>query len=70
MCNDSSVVLNHYFSSLNECEGRVSLFEFQFVSAAASDPALDKIVSYPRDDMGHDIAQLDFPNCCSEFVSG
>jgi hypothetical protein len=69
MCNDSSVFLNHYFSSLNDCEDRVSLFEFQFVSAASSDRALDKIVSYPHDDMGHDITQLDFFNCSSEFVS-
>jgi hypothetical protein len=46
------------------------LFEIQFVGAPASDGALNEIVPDPDDDVGHDIAELNFLDFPTPFVSG
>lgn len=64
-----SVLLNHHFRSFNNGENRVSLFQLQLVGAASGDGALDEILTHSNNNVGHDIAQLDFLNCSTEFVS-
>jgi hypothetical protein len=70
MCSDASVILNHYLSRFDHCGDGVALFEFEFVGAAASDGALDEVVADPNDYMGHNIAQLNFFDFSTQFVSG
>lgn len=51
-----SVLLDHYFRSLNDSENRVSLFEFQLIGAAPGNGALDEIVADTDDNVRHDVA--------------
>jgi hypothetical protein len=65
-----SVFLNHHFGSFDDGADRVAFLEFEFVGAPAGDGALDKIVAHTNDDVGHDIAQLNFLDFSTQFVSG
>jgi len=65
-----SVFLNHHFGSFDDSGDGVPLFEFEFVGATAGDGTLDKILSDTNDDVGHDIAQLNFLDFSTQFVSG
>jgi hypothetical protein len=64
-----SVLLDHHFSSFDDGGYRVALLELEFVSTAAGDGALNEVVADPNDHMGHDIAQLNFFNFSTQFVS-
>jgi len=65
-----SVLLNHYFGGFDHsCDG-VALLELEFVGTTAGDGTLDEIVPDPNDDMGHDIAQLNFFDFPTQLVSG
>jgi hypothetical protein len=65
-----SILLNHHFSCFDHGGDRVALLEFEFVGAAASDGALNEVVADPNHDMGHDIAELNFFDFSTQFVSG
>jgi len=65
-----SVFLNHDLGRFNHRADGVTLFQLEFVGAATSDGALDEIVPDPNDHMGHDIAQLNFFDFSTQFVSG
>lgn len=62
-CRCALVFLDHDFRRLDYGNHCVSLFQFQFVSAAAGNGAFNEIVSDPYNDMRHDVAQLDFLDC-------
>ena len=65
-----SVLLNHHLGSFDHSGDGVTLLELEFVCAAAGDGTLNELVPDPNDHMGHDIAQLNFFDFPSEFVSG
>jgi hypothetical protein len=65
-----SVFLNHHFGSFDDSGDGVALFELEFVGATPGDGALDKIVSHANDNVGHDIAQLNFLDFSTQFISG
>lgn len=65
-----SILLNHDFGSLDDGDDGITLLEFEFVSAAACDRALDQILADPDDHMSHDVAQLKFFNLSTQLVSG
>jgi hypothetical protein len=65
-----SVFLNHHFGSFDDSGDGVAFLEFEFVGATAGDGTLDKIVSYTNDYVGHDIAQLNFLDFSTQFISG
>jgi hypothetical protein len=65
-----SVLLNHHLGGFDHSRDRVALLELEFVGAAACDGTLNEIVSDPHDHVGHDIAELDFFDFSTQFVSG
>ena len=64
-----SVLLNHHLGSFDYSSNGIALFEFEFVSTAAGDGALDQIVSDANDDVGHDVAEFDFLDLTAQFVA-
>ena len=65
-----SVLLDHNLGSFNNRNDGITFFEFQLVGATSGDGAFDEIVPHSDDDVSHHIAQLDFFDCSTEFVSG
>jgi hypothetical protein len=65
-----SVFLDHDLGSFDHSSHGVTLFELEFVGAAAGDGALDKVVADPNDHMSHDVAELKFFDFSTQFVSG
>jgi hypothetical protein len=65
-----SVLLDHHFSSFDDSGYGVALLELEFVGTAAGDGALNEVVTDSNNHMRHDIAQLNFFNFSTEFVSG
>lgn len=61
--------MNHYLRGLYDGVNGIAFLELQFIGAAASDSTFDEIVADADDDVGHDIAQLDFFNRASQFIS-
>ena len=64
-----SVLLDHYLGGLHYGDNGVSLLKLQLVGAAPRDGAFNEILTDADDDMGHNIAQLDFFDGSSQFVS-
>jgi hypothetical protein len=64
-----SVFLNHHFASFNNRGDRVAFFQFEFVSAAAGNGALNEVIADPDDHMRHDVAKLNFFDGSTQFVS-
>jgi hypothetical protein len=64
-----SVLLNHHLGSFDYSSNSIALFEFEFVSTATGDGALDQIISDANDDMGHDVAELNFFDLTAQFVA-
>ena len=62
--------LNHNLSGLNNSNHRIAFLEFQFVCTPASYSALDEVVSYANDHVGHYVTELDFLDFPAKFVSG
>jgi hypothetical protein len=67
---NGSILLDHHFSSFDDSGYGVAFFELEFVGAAAGDGALNEVLANPNDYMGHDIAQLNFFDFSTQFVSG
>ena len=65
-----SVLLNHHLCGFNDSGDGVTFLEFEFVSTTARNDALNEIVSDSNRHVGHDIAQLNFFDCSTQFVSG
>lgn len=65
-----SVLLNHHLGRFHHREHRVALLEFQFISAAASDRALDEILADAYDYMRHHVAKMNLFYLSLQFVSG
>jgi hypothetical protein len=65
-----SVFLNHHLGSFYDGGDGVTFLEFEFVSTTARNDALNEIVSNSNCHVGHDITQLDFFDCSTQFVSG
>jgi hypothetical protein len=65
-----SILLNHDFRGLNHCGDGIALLELKLVGAPSRDGTFNEIVAYPYDHVGHDIAQLNFFDLATQFVSG
>jgi hypothetical protein len=65
-----SVLLNHHLGSFDHGGDGVALLKLEFVGTAACDGALNEIVPDPNHHMRHDIAQLNFFDFPTQFVSG
>jgi hypothetical protein len=65
-----SIFLNHDFGGLDYSGDGIALFELEFVGAAAGDRTLNQIVSDSHDHVSHNIAQFNFFNFSTQFVSG
>ena len=64
------VFLEHHFGRFDDHRNFVSLFETKLFGATAGNYALDLVLSNLDDDMGHDVAQLNFFDFSTQFVSG
>jgi len=70
-CSEPGLIfLDHDLGGFDHGADRVTLLEFEFVGAAARDGALDQVVADPNDHMRHDIAELNFFDFSTQFVSG
>ncbi len=49
-------LLDHHFGSLHDGSHCVALFQFQFISAAASNDAFDEVLANTNDDVRHHIS--------------
>ena len=65
-----SVFLNHDLSRFDHRADGITLLELEFVGAAPGDGTLDEVVADPNDNMGHNIAELNFFDFSTQFVSG
>ena len=65
-----SILLDHDFSGLNDRGDGIALLELQLVGAPSRNGTFDEIFAYPYDHVGHDIAQLNFLDFATQFVSG
>ena len=65
-----SILLNHDFSGLNHRRDGIALFELKLVGAPSGDGTFNEIVAYTDDHVCHDIAQLNFLDFATQFVSG
>ena len=65
-----SILLDHDFRGLNHRRDGIALFELKLVGAPSGDGTFNEIVAYPYDHVGHDVAQLNFLDFATQFVSG
>jgi hypothetical protein len=65
-----SVLLNHYLGRFDHGGDSVAFFELKFVSTAASNCTLNQVIADSYDHVSHDVAQLNFFDGSTQFVSG
>lgn len=64
-----SIFLNHHLGGFDDGGDGVTFLEFEFVSATACNDALNEIVPDSNCHVGHDVAQLNFFDFSTQFVS-
>jgi hypothetical protein len=69
-CSEGSVLLDHDLGRFDHGGDGIAVLELELVGATASDGALNEVVPDPNHDMGHDVAQLNFFDFSTQFVSG
>ena len=65
-----SVFLNHHLGGFDDSGDGVTFLEFEFVSTTACNDTLNKTVSDSNRHVSHDVTQLNFFDCSTQFVSG
>jgi hypothetical protein len=65
-----SILLDHDFSGLNHRGDGIALLELKLVGAPSGDGTFNEIVADTDHHVGHDIAQLNFLDFSTQFVSG
>ena len=65
-----SVLLNHHLGGFDHGGDGVTLFELELVGAAAGNGTFNEVVANSNNNMGHNVAQLNFLNFSAQFVSG
>ena len=65
-----SVLLNHYLGRFDDGRDSVAFLELKFVGTAASNRALNQVIADSYDHVSHDVAQLNFFDGSTQFVSG
>jgi hypothetical protein len=63
-------LFKHDFRGFDDGTDGIADLKFHFIGTAASDDALNDLVAHMNDDMGHDIAKVDFCNFTDQAVAG